>query len=331
MIQLLSAAIGNTWFVAGENEFILWLQNLAGKGSFLYYLMNFFSVLGEETVLVAVVGLIYWGFDKRRGEQIGFTMIATTVVCPLIKNVVCRTRPFDANAEIQNFRDVDGYSFPSGHSANSCATYFGTALAYREKRFKWLTAIAVVLPLLVAVSRNYLGAHYPTDVICGLCVGTAIVVLCHFLFSVVKNKFWIYGGMAIVGLAGFFYCTTSDFYTAYGLLAGFAFGILFEKKVTNFQNTRVWWRILLRVAFGGGVFLGLNELLKLIVGGIYPDYAQNVWFERIFRTVRYAIVTFIAIGVYPLLFAQTEKLWKKWGWLKAEQNENVREAVQNVE
>ncbi len=321
MLQLLCAAIGKVWALPGENEFIIWFQSLSGEGTFLYYLMNFISMLGEETVLVGIVGLVYWGLDKRRGEQIGFGMISATVLCPLIKNVVCRTRPFDSVPEIHNFRDVDGYSFPSGHSANAAATYFGSALVYRDKHRKWLIATAVILPILVALSRTYLGAHYPTDVICGLGVGCLTVIVTCLLFERVRCIYWVYGGMLAIGFAGFFYCTTSDFFTAYGLLAGFVAGTLFEKKVTRFANTRVWWRIVLRVAVGGGLFVGLNEVIKLIVGAIYPDYGQNVWFERVFRTLRYAVVTFTAIGAYPLLFAQTDKLWRKWGWIKAPADE----------
>lgn len=221
---------------------------------------------------------------------------------------------------IQNFRDVDGYSFPSGHSTNASATYFGTAVAYREKRFKWLIAIAVVLPLLVALSRTYLGAHYPSDVICGLLLGTVTVVLVNLLFVKINNKQWIYIGLLAVGFAGFFYCTTEDFFTAYGLLVGFTCGTVLEKKVIKFQNTKIWWRLILRVVAGGALFLGLNEAIKAVVGAIYPNYESNVWFERIFRTARYSVVTFVAIGVYPLLFAQTEKLWKKWGWLKTSES-----------
>lgn len=320
MFGLLGAAIGNSWSIVGENNFILWFQSLAGKGSFLYYLMNFLSMLGEETVLVAIVGLVYWGFDKKRGEQIGFTMIAAALLNPMIKNVVKRTRPFDANGQIQNFRDVDGYSFPSGHSSNSAATYFGTAYVYKDKHYVWLIVAALVLPLLVALSRTYLGAHYPTDVIFGLLLGTATVLAVQIMYKILPNKYWLYGGLLVIGLGGFFYCTTEDFFTTYGLLAGFVCGIIFEEKITRFSNTKVWWRLILRVAVGGGLFLGLNEAIKLCVGAIYPDYQQNLWFERIFRTLRYAAVTFVVIGVYPLLFAQTEKLWKKLGWIKKEKS-----------
>ncbi len=322
MLNLLNAAIGNSWSLPFEEPFIIWLQSLGGEGGFLYYLMNFISMFGEEMILVAIMGLIYWGFDKTRGEHVGFMLISATLLNPMLKNIVCRTRPFDSNPEIHNFRDVDGYSFPSGHSSGSASTLVGTAVAYKDKKYKWLIAVAVVVPVLVALSRMYLGAHYFTDVLCGLALGVAVVFGFNALLNVVPNKYWVYGGLLTVGLAGFFYCTTEDFYTGYGILLGFVMGILFEERVVKFENTKVWWRIILRVAIGGALFLGLNEGIKLVVKLIYPTYESNVWFERIFRTLRYAVVVFAMIGVYPILFAQTEKLWKKFGWIgKSKRND----------
>ena len=326
MINLLAAAIGTTWELPFEIPFIVWLQSLGGEGSFLYYLMNFITMFGEEMILVGVMGFVYWGLDKKRGEKIGMFMLTAALVNPMIKNIACRTRPFDSHPDlVDNLRDVDGYSFPSGHSSGSASVFVGTAVAYKDKKSKWLISLAVIIPLLVALSRNYLGAHYLTDVVAGLALGVAVVFLVDWLTRVVKNKYFIYGGILIVGLAGFFYCTTSDFFTAYGIAVGFTFGMLFEEKVTKFQNTKVWWRIVLRVAVGGGLYLGLNSMFKAIVGAIYPDYEGDFWFESIFRVLRYAVIVFLLLGVYPLLFAQTEKLWKKLGWTKKEHTveENV--------
>ncbi len=343
MLNLLGAEIGNTWFLPFENSFILWLQSLGGKNSFIYYLMNFITMFGEEMILVGIMGLIYWGLDKKRGERIGFGLLATTLFNPLIKNIVCRTRPFDSQSGIQNLRDVDGYSFPSGHSSGSASLFVGTAVTYRDKKKKWLIAGAVVIPLLVALSRNYLGAHYLTDVAAGLALGVGVVFLYDFLFRVVKCKYIIYGATLLVGTAGMFYCTTSDYFTGYGIMLGFICGILFEERVTKFENTRLWWRIALRVAVGGGLFLGLNELIKLPFSGLIYEKIINdagetvkvikdnmVLFERGFRTVRYALVTFLVIGIYPMLFRLCDKLWIKLKFIKPAAQIDTEAAEQEI-
>ena len=80
MLQLICAEIGNTWSLPFENPFIIWFQSLGGTNGyfhyFLYYLFNFISMFGEEMILVGVVGLLYWGLDKKGGERVGFMMIS---------------------------------------------------------------------------------------------------------------------------------------------------------------------------------------------------------------------------------------------------------------
>lgn len=335
MTQLLSAAIGTTWYFPFEVDFILWLQSLGGKGTFLYYLMNFITMFGEELILVGIMGTVYWGLDKKGGERIALFLLSSTLFTPMIKNIACRTRPFDTATDIQNFRDVEGYSFPSGHSSGSASTFVGTAVTYRKKRWKWLTICSIIIPLLVALSRNYLGAHYLTDVLAGLALGVLIVFVLQWLLSKV-NKWYIYIGLVLIGFVGMFYCTTEDFFTGYGLICGFAGGILFEQKITKFQNTKVWWRIVMRVAFGGLVYLGLNELIKLPFNNLLFENGSvkenMIVAERIFRTVRYAVVNFCAIAIYPLLFKVFDKVWIKFGWIKADaqQRDNNTKLLDNA-
>lgn len=104
--------------------------------------------------------------------------------------------------------------------------------------------LAVIIPLLVALSRNYLGAHYLTDVVAGLALGVAVVFLVDWLTRVVKNKYFIYGGILIVGLAGFFYCTTSDFLPPTALPSDSPSECCLKKKLPNFKTQK----------FGGELF-----------------------------------------------------------------------------
>ena len=77
--------------------------------------------------------------------------------------------------------DAPGFSFPSGHSLNSTATYGLLAVvAWRVTRLPRLlrglaVAAALVLPFAIGLSRVALGVHYPSDVLGGWSAGLAFV------------------------------------------------------------------------------------------------------------------------------------------------------------
>ena len=319
---------GYTWAFEFENQLILWLQSLGQQGSFIYYFMQFFTLFGEEYILIGVIGLVYWGINKERGEQLALSVMASNLTFPLIKNIVKRTRPFHSHPEILNLKDVEGYSFPSGHSTGSASTFVGAAVVMRDAKQKWLRKVlivcAIAIPMLVALTRMYLGAHYLTDVLCGLAIGTGMVFLVNWLWNIVPNRMYIFAGILLVGLSGFFYCTTNDFYTGYGIMVGLTCGFLFEHKVVKFENTKTWWRVALRLLGGGIIYIGLNAAIKAVVGAIYPTFEDDFQFQRFFRTIRYAIIVFTAIGLYPMLFKPAQKLWQKLGWVKGS-TQNVAE------
>ena len=96
-------------------------------------------------------------------------LLADVLLCNVvIKNLVARTRPFDVNTAVQLLvakpRD---YSFPSGHTAASFASVTALYLAGEKKMWK----VALVLAVLIALSRLYLYVHYPTDVLGGVLAG----------------------------------------------------------------------------------------------------------------------------------------------------------------
>ena len=129
----------------------------------------------------------------------------------------------------------------------------------------------------------------------------------------------LYAMMLLVTLPGFFYCRSHDFFEGYGMLLGFALAMEFEQKYVNFENTRGVLRCILRVVGGVAVFFGLNTLLKMPFSQDFLNSAEMA--SLLVRTVRYTLVVFAVLGVYPMLFKYTAKWFEKPEENKAEKTD----------
>ena len=75
--------VGNTFFFDWEVSLIIWLQ--AHMGAFGTWLASFLSAFGEELACVAVIGFLYWCYDKRFGRFVGLNVLVGLVLNPMIK------------------------------------------------------------------------------------------------------------------------------------------------------------------------------------------------------------------------------------------------------
>ena len=305
--------MGNTFYFEWEVALQQWLQGMIDSEIGIA-IVSFITMFGEELVMIAILGFLYWCYDKKFGKFVGLNILIGTVANPMLKNLAFRRRPYfdhagikilkpvDASADIYNIA-AQGYSFPSGHTTNSTVTY--TSLAMYKKNNKVLWVIAVVLPFLVGLSRVMLGAHYVTDVLCGWVVGTGLMLLFSYLQTHVKNENHLHLIVALCCLPGVFYCQTEDFFTGYGMLLGYILAVPFEKKFVNFKETRSVIGSVLRVVGGGALYFALNKLLKMPFPEELLESATMPSF--LIRMVRYATIVFILIGVYPMLFDKFKK------------------------
>ena len=316
--------IGNNFFFDWEIRLMEWLQAALPTEGPLFWLLSNLSAFGEELLMVAVMGFLYWGLNKEFGKYLGLNVLMVNVWNPMLKNVVLRLRPYFASDKIQLLRKIDadadiwdvsaqGYSFPSGHSANAVTLY--GSLAAHEKKRKLLWVLALVLPLLVGFSRVYVGAHYPTDVLCGWALGALVVLLVPFLRR--KLKRWQFYLVLLLSAApGIFYCTSKDYYSAFGMLLGFVLAEPFEEKFVRFENTPNILRCVLRTLGGAALYFGLNTVLKMPIPKEIMEAGDLT--AMLIRTARYAVVIFVVIGVYPMLFKLTGKLWERQPKAEAE-------------
>ncbi len=147
----------------------------------------FITLFGDNGIFWIAVSLLFLIF--RRTRRTGAMMLIalsmgllTANLC--LKPLVARIRPYDLNPAIQLLVPrLDDYSFPSGHTIASaeCAT----VLFIRDKRFG---IPAVILAVLIALSRLYLYVHYPTDVLTAALLGVLFGVLAVRLVSFVVKK-----------------------------------------------------------------------------------------------------------------------------------------------
>ncbi len=310
------ATAGSIFFFGFEIAFMEWLQSVLPSWS--VPVVSAFSFFGEEYFMVAVLGILYWGIDKKLGRRLGFNMLVSLTWCPMIKGAVQRLRPyFVEGTDVKLLRAVDpdadiydvaaqGYSFPSGHSANS-VTVFGTVA--REWKKPVFTVLAFVVPFLVGFSRVAVGAHFPTDVLAGWAIGLLIIFFVPWLEKICKSRWLFYAILLASAFPGFFFCTSHDFFNGYGMLIGFIAGYEFERKFVNFENTRNVIRIILRVLVGGALYFGLNILLKMPFSKEFLN--SGTIGALLVRTARYAVIIFAVSGVYPLFFRLTAKIGRK--------------------
>lgn len=141
------------------------------------------TALGGNTVviLMTLAALGYLVIDgKRSAALLVLTSVAGGIALSLaLKIGFDRPRP-DLVAHLV---DVHTLSFPSGHAMVSAVTYLtlGALLAQIQARSglkAYVLGIAVMLTMLIGVSRVYLGVHWPTDVVAGWCAGTAWAIGC---------------------------------------------------------------------------------------------------------------------------------------------------------
>lgn len=270
-------------------EIIKLIQSFSNP--FFDLIFQMMTMLGEDTFLIIITALIYWCIDKELGYKLGFVTLTSACVNLCIKDIFKVPRPI-GKPGIRSLRvhTAGGYSFPSGHTQNAATiwTFFMTQFKHR-----WVYAIGVMIVLLVGLSRLYLGVHTPFDVVGGMIIGTAWVIIWSYIFEISirrksKGIIIIMVALATIGMAAF---KESSYYKVVGALTGMLLGYLTEQRFIKFEEKASLPMQVLKVSFGMAVLYALRLALKSILPEILAaDY------------IRYLILVLWITTLAPLIF-----------------------------
>ena len=147
------------------------------------FLDKFFSIITDVNkwyiAYIILAGIAFFR-GGARGKILVIGLILLIIVTDqtgfrILKELFERVRPCRALTDaITPLGCAGGYSFPSNHALNNFAA--ATFISRLYPNFKW---IVFIVALMIAISRVYLGVHYPSDILGGALIG----IVFGYLFS----------------------------------------------------------------------------------------------------------------------------------------------------
>lgn len=164
-----------------DGDILLWIQDNL-RADCLDPIIKAITYLGNGGIFWILVCILLMLIKKTRatGAVCSCSLAVTFLINNLIlKNVIARVRPYEAIESLTRIIGAQSdFSFPSGHSGAS----FAVAVVIFMEMPKKYGIPAVILAFLIALSRLYVGVHYPSDVIAGIATGTVYAVICVMVY-----------------------------------------------------------------------------------------------------------------------------------------------------
>lgn len=214
----------------------LWLQMITFPG--FDALMRFMSWMGNTWFYMPAILLLVFGVKLRGGMGVLLALILVAFATDCIKQGFGLPRPSEVDARVLDKGRADRhlvadgaadsfwslpdpgaietvrasgrneYGFVSGHTSAAFAIALGLAFFFRARK-TWIWVLALLWPLMMGVSRMYLGRHFLADVLGGLVVGLAGVLLARTLMRHLEHPWprarpawWLaFAGACAMGLA----------------------------------------------------------------------------------------------------------------------------------
>ncbi len=155
-------------------------------------LLPFITDLNKNKAVTAIIVLwvlfVLWKGGKTGRITVAILLITVIVSDQLnssvLKGLFGRIRPCRVLQGVRMLVDCGGgLSFPSSHAVNNFAAAAVISHFYRRQKLYWFSFAS-----LVALSRTYVGVHYPSDIVAGALIGIGIGMGMTALWEMINNK-----------------------------------------------------------------------------------------------------------------------------------------------
>lgn len=297
----------------------------------LDFFFSLITLMGEETVFMAVGMIVFWCVGKYQGYYLLCTGFVGTLTNQFLKMVFRIPRPWVKDPSftiVESAKEAaTGYSFPSGHTQSSVGLFGGVA---RWNRNLILRIVMVVLCILIPLSRLYLGVHTLLDVSVSIGLALLLIFVAAPLFRRAEHSprlmLWILGVMTALVIAYVLYVCLYPFppevyradaihnlesarkngFTLLGCMLGFLIVYPVDHKYIRFDTRAVWWAQILKATGGILLVLAAKELLRFPLDALFGDGLL-----LLSRCIRYFLMVLLGGIVWPLTFPFFSRLEKK--------------------
>ena len=287
-------------------DVILWLQDLRFGG--LEGILRFLSLAGGELFYILILGLIYWAFNKQLGLRMFFALITISLLTSACKDLFARPRPYQISDAVIPLFTEESFGIPSGHTSITLV-FWGYLAVWFQKRS--VTAAVIFYVAIQGLGRMLAGVHFPQDVLGGIVLGLLVLALFIRIEKPV-SAFWnqrtmiqqamliglLSGSLIVLVFLAFDDLARMESYlTMAGLLAGGGLAAGIEPRFIRFLphtgRVRVITQYILGIALCIGLLIGLKAAFAAL------DEVGRL--AAVLRVVRYGLVAFTALGLWPLL------------------------------